>query len=211
MRKIFSIITMAALSMIVLSSCGSSKPVTTSASLNEEEIEVKKTKSEKMAEEKPAMRDFGEGTNFNQSFAKTFAEGQARAAFARKLQTMVQTASRESADGAMKAHSNGTDSSLGTDQGFLSNAFAQQVAEGAVSGLVVINTDTFKKRDGQYHVYVCVEYMGNIEALASSLANQAKKVVEQQVSEEERLKMKFEYEQFKNSIQDQLERLRGNY
>lgn len=210
MRKIFSIFTMAALSMIMLSSCGSSKPATTSASLNEEEIEVKKTKSEKLAEEKPAMRDFGEGTNFNQSFAKTYAEGQARAAFARKLQTMVQTASRESADGAMKAHSNGADSSLGTDQGILSNAFAQQVSEGAVSGLVVINTDTFKKKDGQYHVYVCVEYMGNIESLASSLANQAKKVVEQQVSEEERLKMKFEYEQFKNSIQDQLERLRGN-
>lgn len=171
---------------------------------------MEKSEQQKLAESKPACRTWGEATQFNQSFAKTYAEGQARAEFARKLATLVQTASRQATDGADLAHSDGDNSSQGHDQGITSNAFAQQVAEGMVSGLAVISSDTYKLKDGQYHVYVCMEWQGSVEKLAQEMTQNYRKRVEQQVSDQDRAKMEVRYEEFKKSIEDQLKRLQGN-
>lgn len=171
---------------------------------------MEKSEQQKLAEAKPAVRAWGEATQFNQSFAKTYAEGQARAEFARKLATLVQTASRQATDGADLAHSDGEYSSQGHDQGITSNAFAQQVADGLVSGLTVISTDTYKLKDGQYHVYVCMEWQGSVDKLASEMTKNYRQRVEQQVSDEDRAKMEVRYEEFRKSIEEQLKRLQGN-
>lgn len=207
MKRII-ILTLTAIMMVgAVSSCSSKKNVTTSQSLNEEEIEVRKSKSQTLAEEKPILRDFGEGTNFNQSFAKQFAETQARASFSRKMQSLIRGAAQEAVTGVTSAHSDGVNASIGTDAGFTSDAFVQQISENVLSSVVVINTDTFKKKDGQYHVYVCVEYMGDVAKLASQMTNQAKKQVEQQVSDEEKQKIQFDQEKFRKSIEDQFKKL----
>lgn len=185
----------------------------TSCSSSKTSIEGKKmekSEQQKLAEAKPACRTWGEATQFNQSFAKTYAEGQARAEFARKLATMVQTASRQATDGADIAHSDGENSSQGHDQGITSNAFAQQVADGMVSGLAVISSDTYKLKDGQYHVYVCMEWQGSVDKMAQEMTQNFRKRVEQQVSDQDRAKMEIRYEEFKNSIEEQLRRLQGN-
>lgn len=195
----------------VLSSCSSSKNVTsTAAGLNEERIAVAETKSQKLAAAKPDVRSSGIGNHFNQAFALMYAENTARAEFARKLGTMVQTAARQSTDGADKFHSDGVNSSVGTDQGILSNAFAQSVAEGLVSNTVVINKDIFKRKDGQFEVEVCIEYIGTVEALKTRLVDEFDKKVKQQVSDEEIIRMKYEQEKFKQSIEDQLNMLRNS-
>lgn len=208
--KLFKIaIALCAIGMLACATSCSHKVTTTPQALNSEEVELKKTKSQEMAESKPGTRAYGEATHMNQSFARTYAEGQARAEFARKLSTMVQTASRQATDGALKFSSDAIDSSVGEDQGILSNAFAQQVADGPVKSTVVINTDTFKKRDGQYHVYVCIEWQGDAAKLADAMTANYKKKVEQQVSDEERVKMEVRYEDFKKSLEEQLNRLQG--
>lgn len=184
-------------------SCSSSK-----ASIEGKKME--KSEQQKLAEAKPACRTWGEATQFNQSFAKTYAEGQARAEFARKLATMVQTASRQATDGADIAHSDGENSSQGHDQGITSNAFAQQVADGMVSGLAVISSDSYKLQDGQYHVYVCMEWQGSVDKMAQEMTQNYRKRVEQQVSDQDRAKMEVRYEEFKKSIEEQLRRLQGN-
>lgn len=171
---------------------------------------MEKSEQQKLAEAKPACRTWGEATQFNQSFAKTYAEGQARAEFARKLATMVQTASRQATDGADIAHSDGENSYQGHDQGVTSNAFAQQVADGMVSGLMVISTDTYKFKDGQYHVFVCMEWQGSVDKMAQEMTQNYRKRVEQQVSDKDRAKMEVRYEEFKKSIEEQLRRLQGN-
>lgn len=185
----------------------------TSCSSSKGSIEGKKmekTEQQKLAEAKPACRTWGEATQFNQSFAKTYAEGQARAEFARKLATMVQTASRQATDGADIAHSDGENSSQGHDQGITSNAFAQQVADGMVSGLAIISSDTYKLKDGQYHVYVCMEWQGSVDKMAQEMTQNYRKRVEQQVSDQDRAKMEVRYEEFKKSIEEQLRRLQDN-
>lgn len=210
MKLIKITMSLAACAVMLFGTGCSPKVTTTSQALNADEVEVTSTKSQKLAEQKPGTRAFGEGTHMNLSFARTYAEGQARAEFARKLSTMVQTASRQSTDGALTYSSNAIDASKGEDQGILSNAFAQQVADGAVNGTVIINTDTFKKKDGQYHVYVCIEWQGDAAQLANEMTNNFKKKVEQQVSDQDRAKMEVRYEDFKKSIEDQLKRLAGN-
>lgn len=189
--------------VLLCSSCSSSK-------VSIEGKKMEKSEQQKLAEAKPACRTWGEATQFNQSFAKTYAEGQARAEFARKLATLVQTASRQATDGADLAHSDGENSSQGHDQGITSNAFAQQVADGMVSGLVVISSDTYKLKDGQYHVYVCMEWQGSVDKMAQEMTQNYRKRVEQQVSDQDRAKMEVRYEEFKKSIEEQLKRLQGN-
>lgn len=188
---------------LLCTSCSSSK-----ASIEGKKME--KSEQQKLAEAKPACRTWGEATQFNQSFAKTYAEGQARAEFARKLATLVQTASRQATDGADIAHSDGENSSQGHDQGITSNAFAQQVADGMVSGLATISSDTYKLKDGQYHVFVCMEWQGSVDKMAQEMTQNYRKRVEQQVSDQDRAKMEVRYEEFKKSIEDQLKRLQGN-
>jgi hypothetical protein len=99
---------------------------------------------------------------------------------------------------------------MGTDQGITSNAFAQQVADGLVSGVVVINTDTYRLKDGQYHTFVCVEWEGSVDNLAAEMTSNYKKRVQQQVSDQDRAKMEVRYDEFKKSIEEQLKRLQGN-
>lgn len=201
MKKLVTLLV--ALVAIISTSCSSSK-----ASIEGKKME--KSEQQKLAEAKPACRTWGEATQFNQSFAKTYAEGQARAEFARKLATMVQTASRQATDGADIAHSDGENSSQGHDQGITSNAFAQQVADGMVSGLAVISSDTYKLKDGQYHVFVCMEWQGSVDKMAQEMTQNYRKRVEQQVSDQDRAKMEVRYEEFKKSIEEQLRKLQGN-
>lgn len=188
---------------LLCSSCSSLK-------VSIEGKKMEKSEQQKLAEAKPACRTWGEATQFNQSFAKTYAEGQARAEFARKLATLVQTASRQATDGADIAHSDGENSSQGHDQGITSNAFAQQVADGMVSGLSTISADTYKLKDGQYHVFVCMEWQGSVDKMAQEMTQNYRKRVEQQVFDQDRAKMEVRYEEFKKSIEEQLKRLQGN-
>ena len=102
MNKTLCMIAIATLALS-MGSCGGSK---NAASMKNESL-VEMTISQQMAEDRPATRAWGEGTNFNQSFAKTYAETQARAAFARMLSSKVTTASRQANDAAQQYSSDG--------------------------------------------------------------------------------------------------------
>lgn len=207
MKRILVICFWATLMSLALNSCSSKKSV--AETLRDQPTEVSKSKSQKLAEDKPAIREWGEATNFNQSFAKTYAEGQARAAFRRKLETVISAASREGNDGATAYHSDGQEASIATDQGLLNDAFVTQIAEGVTKNLMVINTDTYQQSDGQYLCYVCVEYNGNIASMADAIASDAKKRVGQQVSDEERAKMEVRQEEFRKAVEEKLNKLQS--
>jgi hypothetical protein len=209
MRKNMFIAATIVAAAIGFTACSSSKAVSeTGKALNREEVEVKMTKSEELAFEKPAIRSFGDGTNFNLSFAMTFAENQARAAFQRKVEALVQTASEEALTGYQQASTNGVESSIVSDQDIKSGAFAKQLAEGVLKNTAVIHADKFKKTDGQYHVYVCIEYRGEVNDMVENMVAAAKKRIPQQVSDEDRIKIQFEIEQFKKKLEEDFNRLR---
>ena len=166
------------------------------------------TLCQQLQEEKPAVRTFAEATNSNQSFAKTYAEGMARAEFARRLSTQVNTATKAANNSANAFASNGEKGGQVTDQTLNSEAFAQQLAEESVNGLAVIKTETYRLKDKQYHVFVCMEYMGGEDALAQDLTDAYMARVNQSVNEsadvrEERRKAFF------NRISRQLRYMNG--
>ena len=209
MKKTMFIIAAMFAVVIGFTACSSSKAVSgTGKALNREEVEVKMTKSEELTFAKPEIRAFGDGTNFNMSFAMTFAEGQARAAFQRKIEALVQTASEEALTAYQQASTNGVESSIVSDQDIKSGAFAKQIAEGVLKNTAVIHADKFKTVDGQYHVYVCIEYRGAVNDMVENMVAQAQKRVPQQVSDEDRIKIQFEIEQFKKKLEEDFNRLR---
>lgn len=209
MKKNMFIVATIIVAAMGFTACSSSKAVNkTTKALHQKEVEVQMTKSEELAFEKPATRDFGDGTNFNLSFAKTFAEGQARAAFQRKVEALVQTASEEALTAYQQANTNGVESSIVSDQDIKSGAFAKQLAEGVLKNTAVIHTDKFKKADGQYHVYVCIEYRGDVNDMVENMVAAAQKRIPQQVSDEDRIKIQFEIEQFKKKLEEDFNRLR---
>ncbi len=190
------------LSVIILASCGSSKVVTEDVSsrtkpkdsLHGAAIEL--TLSEQMALERPETRASGEGLSSRLAQAKIYAEGQARGALARAISSIIKTASEESGLGWEKYAGNGSEGNSVNDEGTKSQNQTQQIANELVQNAVVIHQDNFVQPDRRYKVFVCLEYRGD----AKSIVNKIK----QQIPDEDRMKMEYEFQKFEKKINEEL-------
>lgn len=196
--KILNFLAAALLGGALLASCGSSKS-TTGVVSDEKKIELDECIV--LADGNP-NRAWGEATNGRLSYAKTYAEGQARAALQRKISALITTASKECGVDYTKSSYTGTEGALVSDQDASGNVQASQIAEDVLTNTPVIKTSIYQKPNGLYHVYVCVEQQESSSALSSKISNKVK----QQVSDEDRLKMKYEFEKFEEYIQQQLQK-----
>lgn len=165
-----------------------------------------------MAEEKPYLRSYGDGTSFDHSTAAMEAQTVARSNFASNLGTAVYNMFNRHANGAQIAHSDAVNASIGTDYGRLSQSQIIAVAGGVVRNTAVINTDTYRKRDGQSRVFVCIEYFGDIAQLARDMAQGCVQAAQvgQQVSDEEREQMQANADRLSGEIEEYLNRLGGH-
>ena len=190
------------LSVIILASCGSSKVVTEDVSwrtkpkdsLHGASIEL--TLSEQMALERPETRASGEGLSSRLAQAKIYAEGQARGALARAISSIIKTASEESGLGWEKYAGSGSEGNSVNDEGTKSQNMTQQIANELVQNAVVIHQDNFVQPDRRYKVFVCLEYRGD----AKSIVNKIK----QQIPDEDRMKMEYEFQKFEKKINEEL-------
>ena len=157
---------------------------------------IELTLSEQMALERPETRASGEGVAARLAQAKIYAEGQARGALARAIASMIKTASEECGLGWEKYASNGDEGSSVSDEGTKSENSTQQIAEEVVQNAVVIQQDNFRQPDRRYKVFVCVEYRGD----AKSIVNKIK----QQIPDEDRMKMEYEFQQFEKKVNEEL-------
>ena len=105
---------------------------------------------------------------------------------------------------AIGGTSNGENGGLVSDRTGLDKNFYSVVTQQIVKNTVVIKTSPYKQKDAQYHVYVCIEYRGTLEDLAESIASK----VNEQLSDEEKLKIQFDYQQFKKEIEEQLKNMK---
>lgn len=182
---------------LAFSSCGSSKQ--TIAQTNDE-VELKASEAQKLAEEKPTTRGWGEATNFSLSQAKNLAENQAKYQLASSISPKIIAAVKENGIGWDSFHSDGENSSRGTDEGSKSQQTVRTVTEQVLQNVVNIKTNTFKTKDNRYHVFVCVEYQGGESALAKGIT----KTMKQQVPDEERIKMEYEFQKFEKQLEEDL-------
>lgn len=198
-RNFLAFAAAAAVAMLV-SGCGGSKSAVGSSNPYGQQIEA--TASQKKAFEKPYKRTWGDGTNFNLSRATLHAENQARTKMALAIATSVKAAITDQGFDYNQAHSDGQNGSQNSDQGNKANDFAQSIATEMVKNTHQIHMDTFKQPDGQYHVFVCLEYGGDTADLARETATR----VGQQLSDTEKLKMNYEFEKYRQSIEKELQK-----
>lgn len=197
MRTI-KIIAATVLAAVVVASCGTSKNVS-----KQYGKKVQLTQSQEMANESPSTRAWGEGTSYSLSEATAYAEGQARAKMARALSSAITTATEESNLGWEQYASNGAKGAIAIDESGKRTSSTMQIAQESISGAVTIHTDQFVQDNGQYRVFVCLEYRGDVGAKASDITNK----VRQQVPDEQRAKMEEQFQQFEEKVQKELERM----
>lgn len=193
------VVAAAAATMILCSGCGGSKPVVSTSPYG---TQIEATASQKKAFEDPYKRTWGDGTNFNLSRAALHAENQARTKMALAIETSVKAAITDQGFDYNEAHSDGQNGSQADDQGAKANDLAQSIAQQVVKNTHQIHMDTFKQDDGQYHVFVCLEYGGTVADIAKEAATR----VGQQISDAEKVKMNYEFEKYRKSIEEELQK-----
>jgi len=185
---------------VMFAGCGSSKKATAES----DEVEVKENECRSLARQKPSTRAWGEAMNFDMSRAVAFAEMNARAKFARAIESAMRSAQRTEAAGYSKGSTDGENGTQVSDDMSKYNDMNQSIADQTVKNAVVIKDQIFKKKDGRYHAYVTLEYSGDVAEMATQIANKVK----QQVSDDERMKMNFEFKKFRDDIENELKKMK---
>jgi hypothetical protein len=194
-NRFFRLIAIATIIGATTVGCGtkatSSKPGAKVIALNPVEL---------LQEEAPALRTVGTGISFKEQTAKNMAEMQARAGFARAIESKIKAATSEENFSYETYSSDGTAGTNVKDEGAKQNEAILSIVDGIVRNTVVIKTYKELLADNQYQVWVCLEYQGDVAKMASEIT----KRIEKQIPEEERMKMNFEYEQFRKRVEEEL-------
>jgi uncharacterized alkaline shock family protein YloU len=72
--------------------------------------------------------------------------------------------------------------------------------------MVNIKTSKHTLPNKQFKVYVCLEYDKDLAEMAADIA----KGVEQRISDEDKLKMTFEFEEYRKQVEAKLEQMRNS-
>jgi hypothetical protein len=199
--KHFLITVTAVAASALITACGSNKQ---SLQGTTGQVAIEQDICEKMQEEKPIVRAVGVGEHFKEMTARNVAEAQARAQFVRMLASKIKTSTAQDAGGYSLYSGDNTSGNSVDDQMAKINDFAQSIANEVVANMVTIKTSKYILPNNQYKVYVCLEYQAGVSELAASIA----KRVEQKISDEQKLKMNFEFEQYRKRIEEELEKSR---
>lgn len=203
--KNFIKIAFVAILTIGMAGCKGHKEMGYQNSLNQQKP-INLNECMKMQEEKPAIRQYGQGTAFDFSFARKLAEDDARASYGAALKTKIESVVKSYNKNHQGYASNGKKGAIANDQIKIDEGAVTNIVDVEVKNTYVIHTQIFEKKDGQKEVWVCIEYRGSDDALADKIARE----YQQQLSDEEKLKMDFQFEKFKEEMKKELEDYRAN-
>jgi hypothetical protein len=181
----------------MMTACGSKK-VSLESTTGQRAIE--QDVCERIQEDKPLTRAVGIGEHFKEATARNVAEVQARAQFARAIAAKIKTSTAQDAGGYSQYSGDRTSGNSVDDQMAKINDFAQSIADEIVAGMVVIKTSKYILPNQQYKVYVCLEYQKGVAEMATAITKQ----VAQRISDDQKLRMNFEFEQYRKRIEEEL-------
>lgn len=190
------------ISAMVLSSCGGSKGVAMQDT-TPKKVKLALDECQELAMQKPEQRAWGEGINFSLSSASNAAELQARAKFARAIAAKIIAAEQSSGLTYRQNSTNMKTSESVRDEGAKSNEDIMSIAEETIKNTVIIKTSQYMMQDGSYQVFVCLEYKEGVAKMAEEITNKVK----QRVSDEDRMKMEFEFSKFRERMQEELKKM----
>ncbi|MDR1757065.1 MAG: hypothetical protein LBR65_08965 [Culturomica sp.] len=199
--KILTIIITAVIAGVTLTGCGGSKPLSQETATGFQKIE--KDECQLKAEEQPVKRAYGTGQHFKEMTARNIAETQARAQFARMIASLIIASTSEDANANTAYNGDISGANTVEQQNAGARDFATSIANEEIRNSTIISTcPTFNPTTKQYKVAVCVEYNENIATMANNIT---KKI--QKLSDEQKLQMNFEFEQYRKRIEAELEKM----
>lgn len=163
--------------------------------------EMKLTEAESYALKKPGTRAAGKGVSSRESVAVQVARAQARAAFAEAISSAVNSALKISGFDVSQYAGDDEEGHEVSDSAEKTNTMIKSVSKQVIENTQVVKTNKFyNKKTRKYTVFVCLEYNGDIAKLSKEIANK----VSQKISDEQRMKIDFELENFEKEIEKEL-------
>lgn len=163
--------------------------------------EMKLTEAESYALKKPGTRAAGKGVSSRESVAVQVARAQARAAFAEAISSAVNSALKISGFDVSQYAGDDEEGHEVSDGAEKTNTMIKSVSKQVIENTQVVKTNKFfNKKTRKYTVFVCLEYNGDIAKLSKEVANK----VSQKISDEQRMKIDFEQENFEKEIEKEL-------
>lgn len=163
--------------------------------------EMKLTEAESYALKKPGSRAAGKGVSSRESVAVQVARTQARAAFAEAISSAVNSALKISGFDVSQYAGDDEEGHEVSDGAEKTNTMIKSVSKQVIENTQVVKTNKFfNKKTRKYTVFVCLEYNGDIAKLSKEVANK----VSQKISDEQRMKIDFELENFEKEIEKEL-------
>ena len=162
--------------------------------------EIKKTETELYAELAPGRRVAANGQAFTEAAAEQLARNNARAKFAEAIETVVKSAAETVYGEITEFSADEKNGESATDGGQEQHTLAKSVAEQTITNTTVVKKQTFRAKNNRYTVFVCLEYNGEVGALAAEIAEQVK----QRVSEQSRKRIEKDLQDFKDEVEFEL-------
>lgn len=199
MKKIAFYLGTSILCVCLLSACGSTKKtVASQQAVNPYGTVVTQDECEILAEEKPEVRQFGVGSHFKRATADNIAALQARAKFARAIESAVLAATEEYGVSMEKYAGDEAVGNTAIDQAATSRDIAMAIAQSVVKNTSVIKTSVYYKENKQFNVFVCVEYLDGIDKMAETVASK----VEDAISVDDKARIKASRDEFVENLKN---------
>lgn len=200
MKRIYLIVS--AILTIVLAACGASKQTVQQQSSIPSKMKIALDDCQILVEQKPEVRAWGEGINYSLSSASNAAELQARSKFARAIASKIKAAEENSGLSYRQASTDSKQGQNVRDEAGNYNEYQLSIAEETVKNTVIIKTSQYMLQDGSYQVFVCLEYKDGVSKMAEEITEKVK----QQVSDDDRLKMQYEFQKFRERVEEELKK-----
>lgn len=197
--KKFSVLAILA-SALMSFSCGSTKKVITSESVNPYGKAVVSEPCIELYEQAPYKRAYGNGQHFKEATARNIAELQARAMFARKIEAAVLAATEDMGVSLEKYAADDQSGQSVADQSGEANDLAMGIAQQVVRNIHTIKTTRYLKSNNQFTVFVCMEYAGD----ENTLVDQIERSVQDKISQDDRTKIEQRHNEFRRRILERL-------
>lgn len=190
---------------VVLAILAVSLPIFQSCGTKSLSGERKRARSEAQiyAEKNPALRAWGVAVSSDEADAAIEAAVVARHNAAAGLEAKIESYFERYNDQYNRNATNNEETKRVSDLDKKVQNRIPQTVKQIMNNYFVVITNTYDMPNGGYRTYVCVEYLGDVKKLVKDVADK----FEQQISDDERLKIDFNRQKF----QEEMEKALLNY
>ncbi len=191
------------LSIPFMVSCGSSKSAQNNAKSQQnqiiQDVAVAAEPCDEYAMSDPVRRASGNGVHFKEVTATNLAQLNARANLARALQSMIETATENYADGNDMFTAEEMESASITDQSAKVKDWEKGVAKEIVKGAPIVKKSRYRTANNQWNIYVCVELKTSVAEIAARVT----RAFEEAFSPEQKARISFDACKFEESMKEE--------